>query len=37
LLNGSYSLQYKKIAVSTGITYKMNTSNKEDYRFATGY
>ena len=33
LLNGSYSLQYKKIAVSTGITYKMNTSNKEDYRF----
>jgi len=37
LLNGSYSLRYKKIAVSTGITYKMNTSNKEDYRFATGY
>ena len=33
LLNGSYSLRYKKIAVSTGITYKMNTSNKEDYRF----
>jgi hypothetical protein len=33
LLNGSYSLQYKKIAMSTGITYKMNTSNKEDYRF----
>lgn len=33
LLNGSYSLQYKKIAVSTGITYKMNTSNKDDYRF----
>ena len=33
LLNGSYSLRYKKIAMSTGITYKMNTSNKEDYRF----
>ena len=33
LLNGSYSLRYKKIAVSAGITYKMNTSNKEDYRF----
>ncbi len=33
LLNGSYFLRYKKIAISTGITYKMNTSNKEDYRF----
>jgi hypothetical protein len=33
LLNGSYSLRYKKVAVSTGVTYKMNTSNKEDYRF----
>jgi hypothetical protein len=33
LLNGSYSLQYKKIAMNMGITYKMNTSNKEDYRF----
>ena len=33
LLNGSYSLRYKKFAMSTGITYKMNTSNKEDYRF----
>ena len=33
LLNGSYSLRYKKIAVSTGITYKMNKSNKDDYRF----
>jgi hypothetical protein len=33
LLNGSYSLRYKKFAMSTGITYKMNTSNKEEYRF----
>lgn len=33
LLNGSYSLRYKKIAMSTGVTYKMNASNKQDYRF----
>ncbi len=33
LLNGSYSLRYKKFAMSTGLTYKMNTSNKVDYRF----
>jgi len=33
LLNGSHSLRYKKIAMSTGITYRMNTSNKADYRF----
>lgn len=33
MLNGSYSLRYKKIAMSTAITYKMNTSNKADYRF----
>ena len=33
LLNGSYSARYKKFAMSAGVTYKMNTSNKEDYRF----
>lgn len=33
LLNGAYSLRYKKFAMSTGVTYKMNTSNKEDYLF----
>jgi len=33
LLNGSYSLRYGKCAMSTGITYKMNTTNKEDYCF----
>jgi len=33
LMNGSYSLRYKKFALSAGVTYKMNTSNKEDYRF----
>ena len=31
--NGSYSLRYKKFAMSTGVTYQMNTPNKEDYRF----
>ncbi len=33
LLNGSYSFRYKKIAMSTGVTYKLNTANKDDYRF----
>jgi len=33
LLNGSYSLRYGKFAVSTGVAYKMNTTNKEDYHF----
>jgi len=33
LLDGSYSLRYKKLAVGTGITYKVNTANKEDYTF----
>jgi len=33
LLNGSYSLRYKKFAMSTGLTYTMTTSNKDDYRF----
>jgi len=33
LLNGYYALRYKKIALSTGITYKVNTANKEEYQF----
>jgi len=33
LLNGYYSLRYKKFAMSTGITYTMTTANKDDYRF----
>jgi hypothetical protein len=33
LLNGYYALRYKKFAMSTGITYKINTANKEEYQF----
>ncbi|MEP7375235.1 MAG: hypothetical protein ABI675_17680 [Chitinophagaceae bacterium] len=33
LLNAYYSVRYRKIAVSTGVTYKMNTENKLGYRF----
>jgi hypothetical protein len=33
LLNGYYAIRYKKFAMSTGVTYKINTANKEDYRF----
>jgi len=33
LLNGYYAVRYKKFALSTGITYKINTANKEDYQF----
>jgi len=33
LVNGYYSIRYKKFAMSTGITYTMNTANKDDHRF----
>src|SRR5689334_20112188 len=33
LVNGYYSIRYKKFAMSTGLTYTMTTSNKDDYRF----
>lgn len=33
LLNGYYAIRYKKFAMSTGLTYKINTANKDDYRF----
>jgi hypothetical protein len=33
LLNTYYSIRYRKISVSTGFTYKMNTENKLGYRF----
>lgn len=37
LLNGSYSLRYKKFAISAGVTYKVNTANKEEYRFGNRF
>jgi hypothetical protein len=33
LLSGSYSVRYEKFAMSTGITYTMNTSNRDEHRF----
>ena len=33
LLNTYYSIRYRKIGFSTGVTYKMNTENKSGYRF----
>lgn len=33
LLDGSYSIRFKKFAMSAGMTYKLNTSNKQDYLF----
>ena len=33
LLNTYYSIRYRKIGFSTGITYKMNTENRSGYRF----
>jgi hypothetical protein len=33
LFNASYQLSHKAFVFQTGFTYKMNTKNKEDYRF----
>jgi hypothetical protein len=37
LLNAFYSLRYKKMAFSTGVNYKMNTSNKNGYQFGNRF
>ena len=37
ILNASYSIRYKKMAVSTGMSYKMNGSNQSDYRFGNKF
>ena len=37
LLNGYYSLRYRKIGFSTGLSYKMNTENKDGYKFGNRF
>ena len=37
LLNTYYSLRYRRIGFSTGITYKMNTENKSGYSFGNRF
>jgi hypothetical protein len=33
LINSLYALRYKQFAMSAGVTYKVNTSNAQNYRF----
>jgi hypothetical protein len=33
ILNGLYALRYKKLGVNADVTYKVNTYNKDNYRF----
>ena len=37
LLNVLYALRYRKIAFSSGFTYKMNTTNKDGYKFGNRF
>ena len=37
LLNAYYSIRYKKIAISSGISYKINSTNDEGYRFGNRF
>jgi hypothetical protein len=37
LLNAYYSLRYRKIGFSTGLSYKMNTENKDGYKFGNRF
>lgn len=33
LLNSSYNVRFNKVGINTTATYKINTTNKEDYKF----
>jgi hypothetical protein len=37
LLNAYYSIRFKKLAFSTGVNYKMNTTNKNGYQFGNRF
>lgn len=37
LLNASYILRYRNFAMNAGATYKINTNNKDDYRFGNKF
>jgi len=37
LLNAYYSLRYRKIGFTTGLSYKMNTENKDGYKFGNRF
>src|SRR5690606_15635754 len=37
LLNGIYTIRYKKLGLNTDFTYRINTKGKNDYRFGNRY